>query len=49
MHSSKKPQYTEEEQAIVDEAKKNGTWMKAPNGKPSNLSPRQWVQVRTKA
>lgn len=23
--------------------------MKAPNGKQSNLSPRQWVQVRTKA
>ena len=23
--------------------------MKAPNGKPTNLTERQWVQVRTKA
>ena len=34
---------------IVARAKADGTYMKAPNGKPSNLSPRQWVQVRTKA
>lgn len=46
---SVKPQYTEEEQAIVDEAKKNGTWMKAPNGKATNLTEKQWAQVRTKA
>lgn len=43
------PQYTEEEQGIVDEAKKSGTWMKAPNGKPTNLTEKQWAQVRTKA
>ena len=43
------PQYTEEEQGIVDEAKKNGTWMKAPNGKATNLTEKQWAQVRTKA
>ncbi|MDO5760989.1 MAG: hypothetical protein Q4Q06_08175, partial [Bacteroidota bacterium] len=41
--------YTAEEQAIIDKAKKDGTYMKAPNGKESNLTERQWVQVRTKA
>ena len=29
---------TEEEQGIIDEAKKNGTYMKAPNGQPTNLN-----------
>lgn len=38
-----------EEADIVAKAKADGTYMKAPNGKQSNLSPRQWVQVRTKA
>lgn len=38
-----------EEAEIVARAKADGTYMKAPNGKQSNLSPRQWVQVRTKA
>lgn len=38
-----------EEADIVARAKADGTYMKAPNGKQSNLSPRQWVQVRTKA
>lgn len=38
-----------EEAEIVAMAKADGTYMKAPNGKQSNLSPRQWVQVRTKA
>ena len=38
-----------EEEAIEREAKANGTWLKAPNGKDSHLSPKQWVQVRTKA
>jgi len=38
-----------EAQRIEAEAKANGTWLKAPNGKPSNLNPRQWVQVRTEA
>jgi hypothetical protein len=27
----------------------NGTFMKAPNGEKSNLTERQWLQVRTKA
>lgn len=34
---------------IVAKAKADGTYMKAPNGKPSKLNPRQWAQVRTKA
>lgn len=38
-----------EEKAIIENAIANGTYMKAPNGKPSNLNNRQWVQVRTKA
>lgn len=38
-----------EERAIEEKAKKDGTWMKAPNGKPTNLTERQWVQVRTRA
>ena len=41
-------QMTEEEQIIAD-AKAHGTYLKAPNGKKSNLTPKQWVQVRTKA
>ena len=32
---------------IKDKAIKNGTFMKAPNGKPTNLNERQWLQVRT--
>ena len=31
-----------------DGSKKPG-WMKAPNGKPTNLTERQWIQVRTPA
>ena len=38
-----------EEKEIIANAKANGTYLKAPNGKPTNLTPRQWVQVRTKA
>ena len=38
-----------EEADIVARAKADGTYMLAPNGKPSRLSPRQWVQVRTLA
>lgn len=42
--------YTDEEQTILDNAKrdKNGNLL-APNGKPSNLTERQYAQVRTKA
>lgn len=38
-----------EEAAIIETAKKNGTYLKAPNGEPTKLTPKQWVQVRTKA
>lgn len=38
-----------EEQQIIERAKADGTYMKAPNGKDTNLSPKQWVQVRTEA
>lgn len=34
---------------IESDAKGNGSWMKAPNGKKSNLNEKQWVLVRTKA
>lgn len=40
---------TAEERRIEEEAKANGTFMKAPNGKPTNLTQKQWLQVRTKA
>jgi len=39
----------EEEQAIIERAKADGTYMKAPNGEPTKLTEKQWVQVRTKA
>lgn len=41
--------FSKEEQSIIDKAKSNGTYMKAPNGKLTNLTEKQWVQVRTKA
>ncbi len=34
---------------IIEEAKANGTYMKAPNSSDTNLNERQWAQVRTKA
>lgn len=40
---------TSEIESIIEEAKANGTYMKAPNGNPTNLTERQWAQVRTKA
>ena len=39
----------EELNDIKSRAIKNGTFMKAPNGKPTNLNEQQWLQVRTKA
>ena len=36
-----------EEKAIIEQAKSNGTYMKAPNGKATNLNEKQWVQTRT--
>ncbi|WP_454895320.1 ADP-ribosyltransferase-containing protein [Alloprevotella tannerae] len=40
---------SEEERAIIERAKIEGTYMKAPNDKPTNLNEKQWAQVRTKA
>ena len=34
---------------IISKAKADGTYMKAPNGKPTNLNEEQWAMVRTKA
>lgn len=36
-----------ERQSIIETAKANGTYLKAPNGKDTNLTPEQWVNVRT--
>lgn len=36
-----------EYQAVVDQHMGKATWMKAPNGQPTKLTERQWVQVRT--
>ena len=44
-----KETYNEELLSIKKKAIANGTFMKAPNGKPTNLNERQWLQVRTKA
>jgi len=35
--------------SIKQQAIANGTFMKAPNGQPTKLNERQWLQVRTKA
>ena len=42
-------QYTPEEQAIIERARQNGTYLKAPNGADTNLTPKQWAQVRTRS
>ena len=36
-----------ERESIVSRAKADGTYMKAPNGKPTELTERQWADVRT--
>ncbi len=48
-NSSSNSNWSPEEQSIIDQARDNGTYLLAPNGRPTNLTPRQWVQVRTKA
>jgi len=49
MDGSVARQTVNEMQSIKDEAIANGTFMKAPNGRPTNLNENQWLQVRTKA
>ena len=46
--SYRETEFSKEMQSIKDEAIANGTFMKAPNGNPTNLNERQWLQVRTK-
>ncbi len=41
--------FTEERTAIIENAKAAGTYLKAPNGQDTNLTPEQWVTVRTQA
>lgn len=41
--------YNSEMQSIKDKAIADGTFMKAPNGNSTNLTEKQWLQVRTKA
>lgn len=36
-----------EYQAVIDQYQGTDAWMKAPNGQPTKLTERQWVQVRT--
>lgn len=38
-----------EEESLIERFKADGTYMKAPNGKPTNLNEKQWMQVRSKA
>ena len=40
---------THEELSIIERAKVDGTYMKAPSGAPTRLTEKQWAQVRTKA
>ena len=37
----------QEKESIIAEAKKNGTYLKAPNGEDTNLDSDQWATVRT--
>lgn len=41
--------YNDELLSLKKKAIADGTFMKAPNGRPTNLTERQWLQVRTKA
>lgn len=40
---------SEEERGLVRQALATGSWLLAPNGESSRLTPRQWVQTRTAA
>ena len=41
------PEVREEMAKIKESAERNGTYLKAPNGQPTNLTPEQWTMVRT--
>ena len=38
----------DERSLIKQNAERNNTWLKAPNGEKSNLNSEQWIEVRTK-
>ena len=44
-----KADYTPEMEQIKAASHKDGSFMKAPNGKPTKLTEKQWLHVRTKA
>lgn len=46
---SVRPEIAKEMESIKNNALNDGTFMQAPNGKPTNLDERQWLQVRTRA
>lgn len=46
---SKNKAASNEIEEIKSKSIANGTFMKAPNGKPTNLNEKQWLQVRTKS
>lgn len=48
VNESMSDKMTEEMKSIKNKAKNEGTFMKAPNGKKSNLNEKQWLMVRTK-
>lgn len=45
--TSAKVKLQADKQSIIEEAKANGTFMQAPNGKPTKLTEDQWATVRT--
>ena len=49
LRQQRKNSITEELQSIKTKAQSDGTFMLAPNGEPTNLTERQWLQVRTEA
>lgn len=49
LRQQRKKSITEEMQSIKTKAQSEGTFMLAPNGEPTNLTERQWLQVRTEA
>ena len=49
LRQQRKKSITEEMQSIKTKAQSEGTFMLAPNGEPTNLTERQWLQVRTDA
>ena len=49
LRQQRKNSITEEMQSIKTKAQSDGTFMLAPNGESTNLTERQWLQVRTEA